>query len=57
MSITRRHLQITLGLLWLADGLLQLQPFMFTTGFAHQILAPAAHGQPGWVAGPVALLC
>lgn len=52
MSITRRHIQLALGLLWLLDGLLQLQPFMFTTGFAHQILTPAAEGQPSWVAGP-----
>jgi hypothetical protein len=55
VRITRRHLQIAIGLLWLLDGILQLQPFMFTTGFAHQILAPAADGQPGWVGGPVHL--
>lgn len=53
MKITRRQLQVTLGLLWLLDGLLQLQPFMFTAGFAHQLLAPAAEGQPAWVAGPL----
>lgn len=53
MRFTRRHLQIALGVLWLLDGVLQLQPFMFGTGFAHDILAPAAAGQPGWVAGPV----
>lgn len=53
MTVTRRHLQIALGLLWLLDAILQLQPFMFTTGFAHQILAPAGDGQPDWVAGPV----
>ena len=39
--------------LWLLDGVLQLQPFMFTSGFAHDILLPAAHGQPGVVAGPL----
>jgi len=27
---TRRGLQITLGVLWLVDAALQLQPFMFT---------------------------
>lgn len=53
MRINRRRLQIAVGLLWLADGLLQLQPFMFTSGFAHEILAPAGAGQPGWVAAPV----
>jgi len=39
-----------LGLLWLLDGALQLQPFMFGPGFAHQVIAPAAEGQPGFVA-------
>ncbi len=49
----RRWVQFTLGLLWLADGLLQLQPFMFTRAFATQVLAPTATGNPGFVAGPV----
>jgi copper(I)-binding protein len=51
--ITRRGLQIALGILWLLDGALQLQPFMFGPGFAQQVLAPAADGQPGWVAAGV----
>ena len=42
-----------LGLLWVLDGALQLQSFMFTRGFAHQIIAPAAAGQPWFVSGPV----
>jgi hypothetical protein len=46
VRITRRHLQIALGLLWLLDGALQLQPFMLGTGFARQIIAPTAAGQP-----------
>lgn len=49
---TRRGLQVALGLLWLLDGGLQLQPFMLGTGFARRILAPAADGQPLLVAGP-----
>jgi hypothetical protein len=53
VRITRRRLQIALGLLWLLDGALQLQPFMLGTGFANQIIAPAADGQPHFVAGPV----
>jgi hypothetical protein len=53
VSITRRHLQVGLGLLWLLDGALQLQPFMFTTAFSRDVLAPAGDGQPGWVAVPV----
>ncbi|ROR46381.1 hypothetical protein [Kitasatospora cineracea] len=53
MRITRRQAQVVLGLLWLLDGALQLQPFMFTTGFAHQIIAPAGDHQPAAVADPV----
>jgi hypothetical protein len=51
--LTRRGLQILLGLVWLLDGALQLQPFMLGTGFATQIVAPAGNGQPHLVAGPV----
>jgi hypothetical protein len=53
VRITRRHLQIVLGLLWLLDGGLQLQPFMLRTSFARQIIAPVATGQPHFVAAPV----
>src|SRR3954447_25701352 len=51
--MTRRHLQIALGFLWLLDGALQAQPFMFTRGFATQVIAPSAHGQPAFVSAPV----
>ncbi len=50
MHLTRRHLQVALGALWLLDGVLQCQPFMFSHSFAQQILAPAASGQPGVLA-------
>ena len=53
MPITRRGLQIALGLLWFLDGILQFQPFMLGTGFAKQIVAPASDGQPELVAGPI----
>jgi hypothetical protein len=53
IRITRRHLQIALGLLWLLDGALQLQPFMLGTGFAKEVIAPAAAGQPHFVAAAV----
>jgi hypothetical protein len=53
LRITRRQLQIALGLLWLLDGCLQFQPFMLGTGFARQIIEPTAAGQPEFVAGPV----
>lgn len=35
------------------DGALQLQPFMFSRGFARDILLPAADGQPGVIAAPL----
>lgn len=47
--VTRRRLQLALGVLWMLDGALQLQPFMFTRGFADQVIAPSADGQPGLV--------
>jgi hypothetical protein len=55
MRLTRRGLQIALGFLWLLDGALQLQPFMFTHGFASQVIAGAGQGQPGFVSGGVNL--
>jgi hypothetical protein len=53
LRFTRRHLQIALGLFWLLDGLLQLQPYMLGTDFANQVIAPTASGQPHWVSAPV----
>jgi hypothetical protein len=54
-GVARRHIQITLGVLWLLDGALQAQPFMFTRGFATQLIAGVGQGQPGFVSGPVHL--
>jgi len=51
--LSRRSLVIALGLLWLLDGVLQMQSFMFTKGFAESIIAPSAHGQPYFVAAPI----
>ena len=51
--VSRRRLQLILGGLWLLDGALQLQPFMFSGGFATKVLAPSSSGQPGWVASMV----
>jgi hypothetical protein len=52
-KITRRTIQIALGLLWLLDGALQLQRQMFTRNFATQIIAPSAQGQPAIISGPI----
>jgi hypothetical protein len=52
-GITRRHLQIALGLFWFLDAALQAQPFMFTSQFATQLIDGAGQGQPGFVSAPV----
>jgi hypothetical protein len=51
-----RKLQIALGLIWLIDGALQLQPFMFSRSFVTQIIAPNETGQPGLVGAPIRLV-
>jgi hypothetical protein len=48
----RRKLQLGLGVIWLLDGILQLQPFMFGKGFP-QMLAGNASGNPALVARPI----
>ena len=52
---TERGLQLALGLIWLADGVLQLQSFMFTRSFVTQIIAPNTVDQPRFVAWPITL--
>lgn len=47
MRPTRRGLEIALGVLWLIDGALQFQPFMFTKGFFGDIVGMATMGLPG----------
>lgn len=54
-SGVQRKLQIGLGLIWLIDGALQLQPFMFARAFVTQIIAPNEIDQPGFVAAPIKL--
>src|SRR5437870_9143670 len=53
VRVTRRTLQVVLGLFWLLDGGLQFQPFMLRASFAREVLAPVGDGQPHFVAGPV----
>jgi hypothetical protein len=51
---TRRRLQLVLAGIWLLDGVLQLQPYMFTKSFAWMTLGPAAQAAgPHWVAAPM----
>lgn len=44
----RRVLRVGFGLLWVLDGLLQLQAGM-VLGMPGQVLRPAAAGSPGWL--------
>ncbi len=51
----RRSLQLMLATVWLLDGVLQLQPFMFTrgsNGFSG-MLAGTAAGNPHWVGSSI----
>jgi len=43
-----RRIQTVLALIWLLDGGLQFQSFMYSRGFLQMIVGNAA-GQPGWV--------
>jgi len=43
-----RRTQTALGLIWLLDGGLQFQGFMYSHGFP-QLIAGMAAGQPGWL--------
>ncbi|HET7380437.1 MAG TPA: hypothetical protein VFJ24_10385 [Gaiellales bacterium] len=51
-----RKLQIALGVVWLLDGALQLQPFMFGRAFVTQTIAPNEVDQPGFIAAPIRLV-
>jgi hypothetical protein len=54
--VTRRGIQITLGVIWLIDGILQFQTYMYSHAFVHDVLAGAAAGQPGVVGEPIKAL-
>ena len=53
IKLTKRGVQISLGILWLLDGALQLQHQMFSSAFATQVIEPAIQGQPRFVSGPM----
>jgi hypothetical protein len=52
-SLTRGGLRITLGLIWLLDGALQFQSFMYSKGFLKEVIEPSAEGQPAWIGHPI----
>ena len=45
--ISQQRLRQLLGLMWLVDGVLQLQPQMFTMNMINGVMVPMTHGQPG----------
>jgi hypothetical protein len=47
-----RALQLGLAAMWLLDGVLQFQPFMYTRAFT-QMLASSAAGNPSFIARPI----
>jgi hypothetical protein len=49
---SRRALQLGLAAVWLLDGVLQYQSWMFTKAFG-QMLAGAANGNPAVIASPI----
>jgi hypothetical protein len=49
-GVGRDGLRICLAVLWLSAAALQAHPFMFTAGFAHQVLLPVTVGQPRLIA-------
>jgi hypothetical protein len=51
-SDSSRTVQTVLGLIWLLDGGLQFQSFMYGRGFI-DLLTGVTAGQPNWVAGSV----
>ncbi len=51
-SDSRRTVQTVLGLIWLLDGGLQFQSFMYGKGFI-QLLTGLTGGQPQWVSSSV----
>ncbi len=53
LRVTRRGIQIALGCIWLLDGLLQFQSFMYSHAFLSEIIEPGAKGQPAFIAKPI----
>jgi hypothetical protein len=46
LGIHARTIAIVLGLIWVFDGALQFQPYMFSKSFVNDVILPNAAGQP-----------
>jgi hypothetical protein len=53
VRVTRRGLQISLGVIWLLDGILQFQSYMYSQAFVHGVLAAGGAGQPSFIGDPI----
>jgi hypothetical protein len=50
MLLSLKRIRQILGVLWLIDGLLQLQPLMFTMNMVNKVIDPITSGQPALIA-------
>jgi hypothetical protein len=53
VRVTRRGIQVVLGCIWLLDGLLQFQSYMYSHAFLAQVVEPTAVGSPSFIGGPI----
>jgi hypothetical protein len=56
MLISRKRLTQLLGLLWLIDGLLQVQPQMWTMNMVNGVMKPMLVGQPAGIEGSLQMI-
>ncbi len=56
MLLSQSRLRQLLGVLWLIDGVLQLQPQMFTMNMVNGVMVPAAQGQPAPIAASLNMI-
>jgi type IV secretory pathway VirB2 component (pilin) len=50
LRVTRRGIQVALGLIWLLDGVLQFQSYMYSREFIPETIEPMLSMQPAWLA-------
>jgi hypothetical protein len=53
VRVTRRGVQIALGIIWLIDGVLQFQTYMYSHAFVSYVLEGAVGGQPSFIGNPI----
>ena len=53
LHVSRRTLQIALGLFWVLDGLLKFQPALFKPAFVNLVIRPMASDQPSLISSSI----